>query len=229
MLLQSTWKTLVSSFRMLSLILTIYNGTIMVICALVKCKPFHYRREISKAFFTIQLPFKNWSVNSKPAKYRLSKSFVPSRGSNFEKVDIIFAKWRNSNGSRRGRQFAFAKLFKKRKKKDLVLIWSIILCGKNTKITTINDTIVKCHTSSPIMANKRISKIYFRVLNKDVRADYKNCANGINNENGIARSGFNETEKETRVRLKKRFMQSRHAAVFVVTFVWELKSSIVSL
>ena len=165
----------------------------------------------------------------KPAKYRLSKSFVPSRGSNFEKVDIIFAKWRNSNGSRRGRQFAFAKLFKKRKKKDLVLIWSIILCGKNTKITTINDTIVKCHTSSPIMANKRISKIYFRVLNKDVRADYKNCANGINNENGIARSGFNETEKETRVRLKKRFMQSRHAAAFVVTFVWELKSSIVSL
>ena len=116
MLLQSTWKTLVSSFRMLSLILTIYNGTIMVICAFVKCKPFHYHREISKAFFTIQLPFKNWSVNSKPAKYRLSKSFVPSRGSNFEKVDIIFAKWRNSNGSRRGRQFAFAKLFKKRKK-----------------------------------------------------------------------------------------------------------------
>ena len=113
---------------------------------------------------------------------------------------------------------------KKEKKKDLVLIWRIILCGKNTKITTINDTIVKCHTSSPIMANKRISKIYFRVLNKDVRADYKNCANGINNENGIARSGFNETEKETRVRLKKRFMQSRHAAVFVVTFVWELKS-----
>lgn len=93
----------------------------------------------------------------------------------------------------------------------------------------MNDTIVKCHTSSPIMANKRISKIYFRVLNKDVRADYKNCANGINNENGIARSGFNETEKETRVRLKKRFMQSSHAAVFVVTFVWELKSSIVSL
>ena len=117
MLLQSTWNTLVSSFRMLSLILTIYNGTIMVICALVKCKPFHYHREISKAFFTIQLPFKNWSVNSKPAKYRLSKSFVPSRGSNFEKVDIIFAKLRNSNGSRRGRQFAFAKLFKKRKKK----------------------------------------------------------------------------------------------------------------
>ena len=46
------------------------------------------------------------------------------------------------------------------------------------------------------MANKRISKIYFRVLNKDVRADYKNCANGINNENGIARSGFNETENK---------------------------------
>lgn len=68
-----------------------------------------------------------------------------------------------------------------------------------------------------------------RVFNKDVRADYKNCANGINNENGIARSGFNETEKETRVRLKKRFMESRHAAVFMVTFVWELKSSIVSL
>ena len=52
-------KTLVSSFRMLSLILTIYNGTIIVICAFVKCKPFHYHREISKAFFTIQLPFKN--------------------------------------------------------------------------------------------------------------------------------------------------------------------------
>ena len=70
------------------------------------------------------------------------------------------------------------------------------------------------------MANKRISKIYFRVLNKDVRADYKNCANGINNENRIARSGFNETEKETRGKLKERKL---------VTFVWELKISIVSL
>ena len=188
----------------------------MVICALVKCKPFHYHREISKAFFTIQLSFKNWSVNSKPAKYRLSKSFVPSRGSNFEKVDIIFAKWRNSNGSRRGRQFAFAKLFKKRKKKGSRPYLKYYFMWKK-------------HQSSPIVANKRISKIYFRVLNKDVRADYKNCANEINNENGIARSGFNEAEKETRVTLKKRFMQIRHAAVFVVTFVWELKSSIVSL
>ena len=46
------------------------------------------------------------------------------------------------------------------------------------------------------MANKRISKTYFRIFNTDVRADYKNCANGINNENGIARSGFNETENK---------------------------------
>ena len=127
MLLQSTWKTLVSSFRMLSLILTIYNGTIMVICALVKCKPFHYRREISKAFFTIQLPFKNWSVNSKPAQ-----SFVPSRGSNFEKVDIIFAKLRNSNGSRRGRQFAFAKLFKKREKKRISSLSDVLFYVEKT-------------------------------------------------------------------------------------------------
>ena len=61
-----------------------------------------------------------------------------------------------------------------------------------------------------------------------MRADYKNCANGINNENGIARySGFNETENKRKA--KKELMQSRHATVFVVTFVWELKSSIVSL
>ena len=86
---------------------------------------------------------------------------------------------------------------KKKKKKDLVLIWRIILWEKKHQITIINDdTIVKCDTSSPIVANKRISKIYFRVLNTDVRADYKNCANGINNENRIARSGFNETEKK---------------------------------
>ena len=131
MLLQSTWKALVSSFRMLSLILTIYNGTKPIICASVKRKPFHYHREISKTFFKIHSPSETDPYNSKPVKYRLSKSFVPSRGSNFEKVDIISAIWRNSNGSRRGRKFAFAKLCKKKKKKkDLVLIWRIILWEK---------------------------------------------------------------------------------------------------
>ena len=87
---------------------------------------------------------------------------------------------------------------KKKKKKRISSLSDILFYEKkSTKITIINDdTIVKCHTSSPIVANKRISKIYFRVLNTDVRADYKNCANGINNENRIARSGFNETEKK---------------------------------
>ena len=80
---------------------------------------------------------------------------------------------------------------KKKQKKRISSLSDVLFYEKkSTKITII------CHTSSPIVANKRISKIYFRVLNTDVRADYKNCANGINNENRIARSGFNETEKK---------------------------------